>query len=413
MKRIIFFVLIVLPGWVVSAQTVVTGAVEDGSTGEKLIGANVVYAPGKGTVTDYNGQFTMKLEPGEYTLNISYVGYETETRQISVENRAVRLDVKLESMQIDEVVVTADMAISRETPVAFTNVSPAKIQEELAGRDLPMILNSTPGVYATQQGGGDGDARITIRGFDQRNFAVMIDGIPVNDMENGWVYWSNWFGLDAVTRTMQVQRGLGASQLALPSVGGTINILTKGIENKRSMRIRQNIDSQGKIRTTLGFTSGKLPNGWGLTLAGSYKRGQGWVDNTFSEGWFYYAKVDKRLKNHLLTLTAMGAPQRHDQRSYTRPISAYDTSYAKELGMDIDELKEIAPGYNIFDMGIGYNQHWGYLRRDKNNPDAPEEKLSSRSNEYHKPQFTLRDFWTISDRFTISNNAYLSVGKGG
>ena len=413
MKRIVFFLLILLPGWIVSAQTVVTGTVEDSSTGEKLIGANVVYAPGKGTVTDYNGQFTMKLEPGAYTLQISYVGYETVERDINVGSRPVRLEVELESMQIDEVVVTADMAISRETPVAFTNVSPAKIQEELAGRDLPMILNSTPGVYATQQGGGDGDARITIRGFDQRNFAVMIDGIPVNDMENGWVYWSNWFGLDAVTRTMQVQRGLGASQLALPSVGGTINILTKGIENKRSMRIRQNIDSQGKIRTTLGFTSGKLPNGWGLTLAGSYKRGQGWVDNTFSEGWFYYAKVDKRLKNHLLTLTAMGAPQRHDQRSYTRPISAYDTTYAKELGMDIDELKEIAPGYNIFDMGIGYNQHWGYLRRDKNNPDAPEEKLSSRSNEYHKPQFTLRDFWTISDRFTISNNAYLSVGKGG
>ena len=36
----------------------------------------------------------------------------------------------------------------------------------------------------------------------------MIDGIPVNDMENGWVYWSNWFGLDAVTSNVQVQRGL-------------------------------------------------------------------------------------------------------------------------------------------------------------------------------------------------------------
>ncbi len=52
-------------------------------------------------------------------------------------------------------------------------------------------------------------------------------GVPINGMENGRVYWSNWAGLSDVTRLMQVQRGLGASRVAVPSVGGTINILTK------------------------------------------------------------------------------------------------------------------------------------------------------------------------------------------
>ena len=80
------------------------------------------------------------------------------------------------SLILEEAIVAADIAIDRKTPVAFTNVLPAQIQEELAGRDLPLILNSTPGVYATQQGGGDGDARVTIRGFDQTNLAVMVDG---------------------------------------------------------------------------------------------------------------------------------------------------------------------------------------------------------------------------------------------
>lgn len=414
MKRLFSIVLLITGVLSLSAQQVaVSGLVKDAQTGEPLIGANIVYGPTQGTVSDYSGHFSLRLAPGEYTLNISYVGYESEVRQITVENKPVLLTVELESMTIDEVIVTADMAISRETPVAFTNVNPAKIQEELAGQDLPMILNTTPGVYATQQGGGDGDARITIRGFDQRNLAVMIDGIPVNDMENGWVYWSNWFGLDLVTRTMQVQRGLGASQLALPSVGGTINILTKGIENKRQTTIKQSVDSQGKIQTNLGFTSGQLANGWGITLAGAYKRGDGWVDNTYSEGWFYYAKIDKRFKKHLLTFTAMGAPQMHDQRSFKRPISTYDTAYAKELGVNLEELRASNPAYNIYDAGITYNQHWGVLRRDKNDPDAPLERLSSASNQYHKPQFVLRDFWTISDRFTMSNNIYLSIGKGG
>lgn len=394
-------------------QGLVTGKVIDSETGETLIGANILYAAGKGTITNQQGKFELTLDHGNYDLRVSYVGYESERRSVDVVSRPLILEFRLKSMTIDEVVITADVARSRETPVAFTNVSPAKIEEELAGQDLPIILNSTPGVYATQQGGGDGDARITIRGFDQRNLAVMIDGIPVNDMENGWVYWSNWFGLDAVTRTMQVQRGLGASQLALPSVGGTINILTKGIESKMQTSIKQAIDSQGKIRTSIGYTSGKLKNGWGITLAGSYKRGNGWVDNTFSEGWFYYAKVDKRLKSHLITLTAMGAPQMHDQRSYKKPISAYDTVYAKNNGIDIDELKEASNTYNIFDRGVRYNHHWGYLTRDRFDADASRETLAERSNQYHKPQFTLRDFWTVSDRLTVSNNLYLSVGKGG
>lgn len=412
-KQLIFAVLITFFANLSAQEVNVSGTVRDAQTGETLIGANIVYAPAKGTVSDYSGNFNLKLPPGDYTFNVSYVGYETEVIPVNVGTKPIILDVELSSMTIDEVVITADMAISRETPVAFTNVNPEKIQEELAGQDLPMILNTTPGVYATQQGGGDGDARITIRGFSQRNLAVMIDGIPVNDMENGWVYWSNWFGLDIVTRTMQVQRGLGASQLALPSVGGTINILTKGIDNNRQTTIKQSVDSQGKLQTTLGFTSGKLPNGWGLTLAGAYKRGQGWVDNTFSEGWFYYGKIDKRMKKHLITFTAMGAPQMHDQRSYMRPISAYDTVYAADLGIDMAELREANEQYNIFGAGVKYNQHWGVYRAIKDDPDAPEQIQAERSNQYHKPQFTLRDFWTISPEFTLSNNLYLSIGKGG
>jgi iron complex outermembrane recepter protein len=109
----------------------------------------------------------------------------------------------------------------------------------------------------------------------------------------------------------------------------------------------------------------------------------------------------------------MGAPQMHDQRSYKKPISAYDTVYAQSLGIDMNELKEANPAYSIYGKGVGYNQHWGYVKRDRNNPDASQELQSERTNQYHKPQFTLRDFWTVNDRLTFSNNLYLSIGKGG
>ena len=148
------------------------------------------------------------------------------------------------------------------------------------------------------------------QGFNQRNVAVMIDGIPVNDMENGWVYWSNWFGLDAVTSNIQVQRGLGASKIAIPSVGGTMNILTKGIGNKSAGTIKQSVGSYGGIRTSLGYNSGKLKNGWGYTLAASYKKGNGFVDETWTEGSFLLCKSSKRIRQSYFESVNNGGPTR-------------------------------------------------------------------------------------------------------
>jgi hypothetical protein len=228
MKKISILLLIVTLSFTSEAQSILRGKVIDKNTGESLIGATIIYGKGMGTATDVDGNYSISLPSGERSVQVSYVGYKAINKVVVIENKLQVLDFKLKTILLNEVQVVADIARDRETPVAFSTIPMKKINEELASQDIPMVLNSTPGVYATQSGGGDGDARITIRGFNQRNVAVMIDGIPVNDMENGWVYWSNWFGLDAVTSNIQVQRGLGASKIAIPSIGGTMNILTKG-----------------------------------------------------------------------------------------------------------------------------------------------------------------------------------------
>ena len=394
-----------------SAQTTLNGRVADSNTGEALIGATIVYGKGMGTATDFDGNYSLKLQEGERNIQISYVGYKAISKSFYIKGKSQILDFKLKTILLNEVQVVADIARDRETPVAFSTIPMKKMNEELASQDIPMILNSTPGVYATQTGGGDGDARITIRGFNQRNVAVMLDGIPVNDMENGWVYWSNWFGLDAVTSNIQVQRGLGASKIAIPSVGGTMNILTKGTGNKAGGTIKQSVGSFGKLRTSLGYNSGKLDNGWGYTLAGSYKKGNGYVDETWSEGFFYYAKIQKELGNHILSLSAMGAPQKHGQRSYKSDIATYDTTFARSLGDDSEFTDR-----NV-NKGIAYNKYWGNLDRWTldNNGDTIHNKeiLNTRQNYYHKPQFSLRDFWTVNDKFYVSNIVYASIGNGG
>ncbi|MCK9219915.1 MAG: TonB-dependent receptor [Bacteroidales bacterium] len=405
--------LVILPIALLAQKNVIRGIVTDANSGETLIGATILYGENKGVITDMDGRYYLKVEPGIYHIKVSYVGYLPQEIDITVGKNEITQNFALKTPTLSEVEVIGDVAKTRETPVAFSTVRPIQLQEELASRDIPMILNKTPGVYATQQGGGDGDARINIRGFSQRNLAVMIDGIPVNDMENGWVFWSNWFGLDAVTRNIQVQRGLGASKLALPSVGGTMNIITKGIDANFGGIIKQEFGSDGYLRTSIGVTTGQLKHGWGVTIAGSYKQGNGWVDNTWTKGWFGYIRVDKKLGNHTLTFSAMGAPQQHAQRSYKKSIPTFSKDYAAKLGIR-QGMIDSAGGW-----GIRYNSNWGYLNRwtlgssgERIYQENPE-SLSQSLNYYFKPQLSLRDFWRINDKFYLSTILYSSIGNGG
>lgn len=74
---------------------------------------------------------------------------------------------------------------------------------------------------------------------------MMINGVPMNGMENQKVYWSNWAGLSDVTRSMQVQRGLGAAKVSVPAVGGSINIVTKSTEAKRGGFVSYGMGNDG------------------------------------------------------------------------------------------------------------------------------------------------------------------------
>jgi outer membrane cobalamin receptor len=412
----LLFLLFSLPFTLFAQKNMIRGVVTDANSGESLIGATILYSEGKGVVSDMDGRYYLKVEPGTYHLKVSYVGYLPQEIDVVVAKGEITQNFALKTPTLTEVEVVGDIAKARETPVAFSTVRPIQLQEELASRDIPMILNKTPGVYATRVGGGDGDARINVRGFSQRNLAVMIDGIPVNDMENGWVYWSNWFGLDAVTRNIQVQRGLGASKLALPSVGGTMNIVTKGIDANPGASLKQEVGSDGYLRTSLGLTTGQMKYGWGITIAGSYKQGNGWVDNTWTKGWFGYVRIDKKLGKHTLTFSAMGAPQQHAQRTYMKSIATFDRNYAGKLGVDTSKTSK-SPTKT---WGLRYNSNWGYLNRwtetdTEGNPvyTGSTEKLSQSKNFYFKPQISLRDFWRINEKFYLSTILYTSFGSGG
>ncbi|MGB0427456.1 MAG: TonB-dependent receptor [Flavobacteriales bacterium] len=409
MKRFLLILSTCLGLNVALAQYTVSGVVLDKETGETLPGANVLYGSNKGVAADLDGKFSFSLPNGTYTLQVSFVGYNRLSQQITVNGKARSLKLAMTTQSLAKVVLIADIAQERSTPTAFSNVKPKKIAQELGGRDLPLILNHTPGVYATQSGGGDGDARINIRGFKQENMAVLIDGIPVNDMENGAVYWSNWFGLDVITTNMQVQRGLSASKLSIPSVGGTINILTNTMSADPFFKINQQVNQFGKSTTSLGYYSGLSKKGWSFKSAFSYINGSNYADNTGTEGFFAYGKVSKKIDKHVLSISSFVAPRNRSQRSSQQRIKTYDLDYAEKHGVDISINDDGVP----VNLGRNYNRNWGYLKRDRYNSNVETERLSERRNFYSKPQFNLNHTYVANDKLTFSNAAYLSIGRGG
>jgi hypothetical protein len=404
MKILFGLLLVISTGLVFSQKGSIRGKIIDNSTDLPVAGAKVNIDNKYRAFSNPDGIYELANVPfGEYTMVISMTTFDTVRVKININSASVEKNVKMGgSVEFDEIEVIGNM-VKDNVPIAVTKIPTQKIVEELGSRDLPMLLNGTAGVYATQQGGGDGDARINVRGFDQRNVGVMIDGVPVNDMENGAVYWSNWFGLDAITAQMQVQRGLGATKIAMPSIGGTINILTQGIGNKKGGMIKQEYSTGNMLRTTFSYNTGMTKSGWGLTVSASYKQSDGWVYGTPSQGFFGYGKLSKKIKNHLVTLSAFAAPQWHGQRTNFQAIQYFSEDKARDLGIQVDTNQQ------FYDMGIRFNQHWGY----RTNENGQREILSEKHNFYSKPQITLKDFWKVNDKLSISNLAYMSIGRGG
>ena len=280
-----------------------------------LEGANVVVVGTTyGAVSDKNGIAHIDIPAGTYDVEASFIGYSSVTKSVVVGDKMATYEFVLSQdyVALSDVEVLASRA-SENTPVAYTNVTKEEFETRLGSQDIPMILNTTPSVYATQQGGGAGDARINIRGFNQRNIAVMINGVPQNDMENGWVYWSNWDGVGDTAASIQVQRGLSAVNLATPSIGGTMNIITAPTSFEKGGRFKQEAGEGGFMKTTFNYNTGLMLNDK-LALSGTIvrKTGDGIIDGTWTDAWAYYLGASYAVSDkQRFELYAIGAPQRH------------------------------------------------------------------------------------------------------
>lgn len=368
--------------------TLVQGQVWDSLTREPLAGAIVqVLGTDKGTITELDGQFRLQLTPEEVQkaprIRIAYLGYEEKTLSLSELEKAPQIALVPSGVFLKEVQILASTATALLTPLNFSRLTSKQVMEMRGSQEITEAMRFAPSVYASREGGGWGDSRINLRGFEQENIAVQINGIPVNDMENARIYWSNWVGLLEVTDEVQIQKGLGNARIVLPSIGGTLNLRTFPPQSERRFVLTSEASNVYSSRLSLVYHSGLLPKGWALTLAGNRTVGPGYIPGTDLSAWGYYLALSKTIgTQHRLLLTALGAPQWHYQR------------FTYLTQRDVDTLTR-SPFHN-YDYGYLDGQRYGNFR-----------------NFYHKPLISLSHFWTISPRVNLLSSVYVSFGRGG
>lgn len=207
----------------------ITGRVIDEESGQPLAGANVlVEGTGYGAVTDENGLYRIEdLFVGEYTLQASYLGYETKHVNVFVHRDAtttVHFHLIRTYISVGEIVIEA-VRWSDQVVDFVERLSSDDIQRSHA-RTIGELLERVPGVYIIDEGAGSGRKRISIRGSRSNQVLVLLDGIPLNDPLTGDVDLS-LIPVSTVEEIRIVKSGSSHSY-GSGAVGGVVDIITKG-----------------------------------------------------------------------------------------------------------------------------------------------------------------------------------------
>lgn len=189
--RTVLFMLLAAISLSVSAQTVtLTGNVKDATLGEPIIGASIVEKgnPGNGTITDMDGNFTLKV-PAKATVIISYIGMKTQ--EIALKGQT-KINVTLEddSQALEEVVVIGYGTVKKKD---LTGSVASVGSKELAAIPVTNAAEAITGKMAgvqvtTTEGSPDADVKIRVRGggsISQDNSPLyIVDGFPVSSIND-------------------------------------------------------------------------------------------------------------------------------------------------------------------------------------------------------------------------------------
>ena len=359
------------------SQSKIQGVVKDANDQSAMLGAQVsVQGTTNGTVTDVDGRFSLSVNPGKVVVVVTFVGYETMTREVTVEDFGQTVDIQIEmnarlgvSVQtlemLDEAVMrevtlgTAQIAAVRtkpNSPIAHTNVTAEEIEPLNLGQDLPFMLRFTPSLVVTSDAGaGVGYTGLRIRGSDASRINVTINGIPYNDPESQGVFWVNLPDFSSSVDNIQIQRGVGSSTNGAGAFGGSISLNTTSIPEKPYVRINNSAGSFNTFKHTVGFGTGRLNNFWKVEGRLSQITSDGYIDRASADLKSYYLSGSWDNGRTSAQALVFGGNERTYQSWYGTPQSRLENDVEGMLTHAANEGYTEEQTQNLLNSGRTYN----------------------------------------------------------
>ena len=254
-------------------MTEVSGVVTDFQTREPLIGVTVCDKndPSKGTVTDFDGHYTILVDTRKPTMLIfSYVGYDTETRSVNSLTKEVNVPLLTHNEILDDVVVTAGRFEQRSTDVTVSMelLKPQALRSQ-APTDLSSTLQTLPGVEII-------DKQPSIRGGGGWTYSVgsrcqvLMDGMSILNPKTGEINWNN-VPLENVGQ-VEVIKGASSVLYGSSALNGVINVRTQRPGLKPETKISGYVGVYDNYKE-YAYTGARLPLYYGAEASHSRRVG--------------------------------------------------------------------------------------------------------------------------------------------
>lgn len=380
MKKLLFtaFILISAGLGVAFGQVgLVKGTVLDKDSRAGIPGVSVGLAGSNQlSYTDATGNFELKNIPvGDQTVQVILYGYD---------DLILTLKVVEGENSLGELSITRNPNIDVQAAIASdVTVSADELDSETSTQNVSEMLQSSSDVFSNIAGFTFSSARFQVRGYTSDYTDIYMNGITMNDPESGWGSWSQWGGLNDVTRNKETRNGLDASRFAFGNVGGITNINTRPSSQRKGFKTSYaHANKTYTDRVMATYSSGAMANGWAYTVSGSRRYAkEGYIEGTSYDAWAYFAAIEKKFNDkHTIALTAFGAPVK-------RGMSGGSTQDAYDL---------VGSNY--------YNPNWGWQDGAKRN---------ARIRYTDEPMFIFNHYWKISDKTKLNTSAAYTFGRNG
>lgn len=228
------------------------------------------------------------------------------------------------SVDLKEVEVNATGRATATTPIAFTDLTAKKLSSVNDGRDLPYLLQMTPGVITTSDAGnGIGYTSMRVRGSDGSRINVTANGIPINDAESHNVYWVDMPDLASSLRDVQIQRGVGLSTNGAGAFGASVNMTTSIPSPEQYATVDASYGSYNSYKATLRLGTGLINNHWSADFKLSKLGSDGYIERAKSNLWSYFGQIAYENGGTRIRLLSFGGKE--------KTYMAWDYASAEEM----------------------------------------------------------------------------------